>query len=202
MKQLGQYFTCLLVLTSTLISSAWAEDINTIFKKVNDYVAKENYSKAIEELVWANKELQKLHSKKIGTLLPVEVSGYKGGEVEIQSIMGMNSISRTYTKAGDQIELNITGGGQGSPLGGLGQMAAMLGGNQPGMDTFRIDGLTANLDTKSSRPELTLFMDSGSILQLKQRKKGEAAAETLKGFAKSINIGVLDKYLKGEVSSD
>ncbi len=198
MKVISKSIFALLAVAVVFNNIAVAEDINEIFKKVNQFIEKENYSKAIEELAWANKELEKLHNKKLATLLPDEIEGYQGQKIEQQSAIGISSISRKYKKDGDQIELNIAGGGKGG-MAGIGKMAAMFGGNQPGVETFRLDGLTANLNTSSRRPELTVFLESGSILSLKKRKKGEDPEETLKSFAKALKIGELDKYLKGDI---
>ena len=39
---------------------AQAEELKTIFERVNKYVAENNYSKALSELKWAEKELEKM----------------------------------------------------------------------------------------------------------------------------------------------
>jgi hypothetical protein len=190
--------TALLCLASP---NAFAEDINTIFKKVGELAAQENYPKAMEELSWANKELQKLHFAKLESMLPAEVAGFKGEKAEAQSAMGMTTIQKTYKNGNEKIELNITGsalGGTGGAAGGLaalGRMGAMMA-NQPGVDTFRVDGRTATLKNQRNRAELTLFMESGGMLQLKQNNaKDEGAA--LKKVLEGLGVAKLDSYLKG-----
>ncbi len=184
--------------------NALAEDINNIFKKVNELVAQENYPKAMEELSWANKELQKMHFAKLETLLPSEIAGFTGEKVEAQSAMGMSTIKRVYKKGSEKIELNITGtslGGATGAAGGLaalGRMGAMMG-NQPGVDTFRVDGRTATLKNQRNRAELTLFMESGGMLQLRQNNAKDEGA-TLKTIVEGVGIANLDSYLKGTMS--
>lgn len=175
-----------------------AEDINEIFKKVNGYVTEQNYPKALEELSWAKKEIEKLNSTKIGTLLPTEVNGFTGGEVKVQSAMGFDNIERDYTGSGKKISVSVTGGGAGGAMGGLAglaRMGMMMGGQQPGVDSFRLDGRTANLDTTGGKAELTVFLDSGSILKIEGQKGVDAA--TIKSFAEGLKISNLDNYMRG-----
>lgn len=186
---------------ASLASSAQvaiAEDINEIFKKVNDYAQAKNYTKALEELSWAQKELIKLHQARLGDLLPAEVDGYKGAEAKIQSAMGFTNIERQYSQGEKEIKVSISGssGGEGGMgnLAGLAKMGMMFGGAQPGVDQFRLDGRTATLKTEDS-PELTVFLESGSLLQLTGSEGIDAAA--LKKFAEGLKIGELDSYLKG-----
>ena len=75
-----------------LSNSAVAEELDTIFKKVNEYVAAQNYPKAIEELQWANKELEKKHNEKLGTLFPQELVGFKGDKLKAQAAMGFSTV--------------------------------------------------------------------------------------------------------------
>jgi hypothetical protein len=181
-----------------LPSPSFAEDLNEIFKKLNTYIAEQNYPKALEELGWAKKELEKLNSVKIGALLPKEVNGFTGGEPSVQSALGFNNIERNYTSGSKSIKVSITGGGADSGLGGLAglaRMGMMMGGQQPGVDSFRLDGRTANLDTSSGSPSLTIFLDSGAIL--KAEGSSDIDGTTLRSFAEGLKISALDNYLRG-----
>ncbi len=183
------------------LSSAQAEEIETIFGKVKEYAAKENYTKAIEELGWAKKELEKAHFKKIESMLPNQVAGFQGGTINSQSTVGITNIERTYKKAGEKdVKLSLAGGSTGGgPMAGfaaLGRMAGMMG-TQPGVDTFRIDGRTANLQVRNGRAELTVFLESGSFLKLEQQsaKDGSSVKSIAEGM--KSEIVALDNYLKG-----
>jgi hypothetical protein len=180
------------------VQVAVAEDINEIFKKVNDYAQAKNYPKALEELSWAQKELTKLHQARLGELLPADVNGYKGGEPEIQSAMGFTNIERRYTQGESEVKVAISGasGGEGGAggLAGLAKMGMMFGGAEPGVDQFRLDGRTATLRTEGT-PELAVFLESGSLLQITGSEGVDGA--TLKKFAEGLKVGLLDSYLKG-----
>ncbi|MBP9838699.1 MAG: hypothetical protein KBC84_08290 [Proteobacteria bacterium] len=178
--------------------NAYAENLNDILKRVNDFVAQENYPKAMEELSWANKEIEKMHSTKLGQILPAEVNGFKGEAAKMESALGFTNVSKVYKNGSKVIKLNMSGassqGGLGG-LAGLAKMGMMMGGAQPGMETFRIKGRTANLDTQDSSPKVTVFLDSGSMLNIEAEDGVDA--EAVKTFAEAIDVEKLDNYLKG-----
>ena len=192
-------FLLVLILSILSASTAVAEDLNKIFAKVNEYVAAENYSKAIKELEWAKKELEKLNGGKLGKMLPDTLVGFRGGKLERSSALGFNNLERKYSKDKQSFTISITGGSGSAGLGGLaalGQMGALMG-SQPGVDTFRLDGKTANLDTNGRNPVLTVFLESGSILKLESRGINDEG-KTIKSAAEAIKIGSLDQYLAGK----
>ncbi len=182
-----------------LCQPAFAEDLNEIFKRVNELVAKENYSKALEELTWAKKEIEKLNTGKLGKLLPAEVNGFTGNEAKITNVMGMMNVERTYKNANKVIALSLTGSSGGNEgmggLAGLARMGMMMEAQEGGSETFRIEGRTSTLKTQNGTTELTVALESGSILKL-EGKTG-VDGPTLKSFAEAMKIGTIDNYLKG-----
>lgn len=177
-------------------STVVAEDLNTIFAKVNQLVASKSYPKAIAELSWARKEIEKMHQTRLGELIPSSVGGFTGGEVQYQAALGFTNIERIYKNGEQEVKFTITGG-SGEGLGGLAGLAkmGMMFGAQPGMEQYRIDGLTATLNTTGSTPEATIFLDSGSIVTLNAQNGVDAAA--LKKFTEGFKFSDLDAYLKG-----
>lgn len=188
---------------SLLPLSSRAEDVNVIFKKVNDLIAAKNYSKALEELGWAQKEIEKMNVSQIQSFFPDSLAGFAGGKFETNSALGMTNLERQYTKANEQVKISLSGsssGGAGAGLGGLaafGRMAAMMGGAQ-GQDTFRIAGRTASMQKSEDggSPSLTVFLDSGSVLNLEGT--GLQSADTLKSIAEALKVNDLDNYLRGQ----
>lgn len=179
-------------------ASVLAEDLNQIFQKVNTYVGEKNYTKALEELSWAKKEIEKLNGQKILEFFPDDIAGYKGGESQVNSALGMQNLERPYSKDASTIKVSLTGAGKDSPMGGLaslGKMAAMFGGQAGGTEQIRINGRTANLSEETGNSELTVFLDSGSIMQLSANGAGKSAE--LKTFAEALKIDALDAYLRG-----
>jgi len=152
----------------------------------------------MEELTWAQKELEKLHQQRLSELLPAEVEGYKGGDTQVQQMMGFSNIEREYSNGEKNIRLAISGtsGTEGmGGLAGIAKMGMMMGATQQGRDQFRINGRTASLDTTNSSPELSVFLESGAVLQLTTDEGVDGPA--LKKFAEALKIGDLDNYLKG-----
>jgi hypothetical protein len=181
-----------------LSQPALAEDINEVFKKVNEYVQQKNYPKAMEELGWAQKELEKMHQARLSELLPGEIDGFKGGDTQVQQVMGFSNIEREYSNGEKSVRVAITGTGGAEGMGGLAgiaKMGMMMGGTQAGKDQFRIAGRTANLDSTSGTPELSIFLESGSLLQLSTSEGVDGPA--LKKFAEGLKVADLDAYLKG-----
>lgn len=186
----------------TQISSAAAEDINEIFKRVNQFVQAKNYSKALEELGWAKKEIEKLNSKQLESFFPESLNGFKGQQISSSNALGITNIERLYKKdESTSFKVSLTGGGGpgGLPggMGGLaafGKMAAMMG--NEGTDTVRISGKTAQLEEHQDqkRADLTIFLDSGSILKLEGTNLDGGA---LRQLAEALKLGDLDTYLKG-----
>ncbi len=196
MKRLVSLLTsCVLALPAV----AFSEDLNEVFKKVTEYSQQRNYPKAMEELQWAQKELEKLHQQRLQELLPANIDGFKGEDAQFQSALGFTNIERQYVKGDQSIRLSISGSSGAGGMGGLAdiaKMGMMMGGTQPGKEQFRLDGRTASLDSSGGSPELTVFLDSGSILQLQTSDESIDGA-SLKKFAQGLKLGDLDTYLKG-----
>jgi len=177
-----------------------AEDINEIFTKVNEQVTKKNYAKALEELGWARKELEKLHRERVQSFFPNQLGDFTGGKFEANSALGFTNIERTYSKGENTLRLSLSGesgGGQGlGGLAALGKMAAMFG-QQSGQESLRIAGRTATLSQQegSDSAELMIFLESGSMLKLEQSSGAQGSA--LKALAEKIDLAGLDGYLKG-----
>jgi len=183
-----------------------ADEVNQIFSKVNEYIAQKNYPKALEELQWAKQEIEKMNTGQLKSFFPDQLAGFTGGKLETNSALGFTAVERSYTKPGDaaKLKVSLTGGGGGAgagALGGLaafGKMAAMMGAQENGSETVRISGRTAQMTTDDSRKsaELTVFLDSGSILKFEMDNSADSG--TLRQLAEAININGLDGYLKGQ----
>ncbi len=188
------------ILFSVLFFSAivQAEDLNEIFKRVNDYIAQKNFSKAMTELDWAKKEIEKMHYARVEEFFPDELAGFKGAPAKKSAALGLSNYEREYTGAEGQIRLSLVGGSgdANQGLGGLmqlGKMAAMY--QAPGQESFRIAGKTAVLDTNNDNPKVSVYLDSGAVLQLDAQDG--VKSETLKKFAEAIKVAELDLYLRG-----
>jgi len=127
---------------------------------------------------------------------------FKGGKIENTIVFGLINVERSYEKGeSESIKVALMGSSKGqgqNPLGGLaamGQMAAMMGGNQPDVDSFRLDGRTAMLEKEDESASLTVFLDGGSMLKFEMN--GSNNADTLKKFASGFRIADIEEHLKG-----
>ena len=175
-----------------------AEDLNEIFKRVQEFAAQKNYPKALEELAWARKELEKLNSSSMTSFFPDTLNGYTGEKPQVSNALGMTTIERRYKKSESAVKLSIVSGGAGGAFGGLaeiGKMAAMFGG-QPGQDTTRIQGRTAILQENGGYPEMQVFLDSGAVLTI----SGEDGVDgsVLTSMAEALKLSDIDTYLRGQ----
>jgi hypothetical protein len=178
-----------------------AEDINSIFKRVNDLTASGNFSKALEELDWAKREIEKQHTQKIQAFFPAALGEFKGEKFESNLAMGMLSVERSYEAGEGSVTASLTGGsgsGGAAGLGNLaqiGKMAAMMQ-NDSGQETIRIAGKTATVEKgeEGSSSSISVFLDSGAILKV---DSSNAKVEDLKKWVELFKIAELDAYLKG-----
>lgn len=188
-----------LVFLSSLSPVLQAEDINEILDNLNGYVLEKNYPKALEELEWARKELERLKNERLKAFFPDTVDGYQGGELQVEQALGYSALSRRYLRTTDTGEEAITAT-LGAGLAGLEQMMEQMallfqGVVSSGVETFRIAGRTAVLsrDPEGGETTLTVKLKSGS--QLVFETKAGDGAEKLKAFAKVFDIDGLDDYL-------
>jgi hypothetical protein len=205
MKQNLLLTICATLLTANCLCiprSSYAEDLKPIFDKVQQYYQEKNYSKALEELSWAQKEIEKASAQVTQSFFPDTVEGYKGGKIDNNAVFGIMNVERSYSKNdSDVIKVSLVGSNKGqgqNPLSGLaamGQMAAMMGGAQPGVDSFRLDGRTAMLETDDGSASLTVFLDGGSMMKFQM--EGASDGEVLKKFASSFKLAEIEKHLKG-----
>jgi hypothetical protein len=182
----------------TMAAPVLAEDLKTILDKVMVLEKEGNYQKALDELGWAKKELEKKNSEQLVKLFPDELGGLKGEKAEVNSALGFTNIERNYSNDTTEVKVSITGtGGAAGGLGGLaafGQMAAMMGA-QSGQDVFRIDGMTASMEGEGSNSKLSVFLSGGSILIFDMVRGKDASI--LKKMAETIGVSKIDNKLKG-----
>lgn len=188
------------VLSLFVAAGVRAEDINEIFKRVNQFIENKNYARAMEELDWAKKEIEKMHITKLEEFFPDSLAGFKGEKFDTNSVLGFTNIERDYTQGKKKVKVSLTGGtGQGgaalSGLAQLGKMAAMFGGGGNGSETLRVKGRTAMSESTGAVSSLTVILDSGSMLRLDS--SDGMKSEELKSMAEAIKVDELDTYLKG-----
>jgi hypothetical protein len=193
-------FNIVAILVAVSGGSLMAENLEEVLGNTKKYYDAQNFPKAMSELEWAKKEIEKAHNDKLKSFFPEQLMGLTGGKVEANGALGFNVVERSYDSQGKKVKLSIMGGSGGgqNPLGALGQinqMAAMFG-QQAGMDSFRVKGRTAMLQDQNGLTEASVTLNSGALLKLeaKQGVKGDELKTALENF----DLDGLDNYLGGK----
>jgi len=194
-KQISRFaLACLLCVT--VVGPVGAETMDELFENLKKYVENEQYTNAMEELQWMQRELDKLHFEKVKSFFPDELEGYKGGDTNSQTVLGFTNMNRTYSRAGQDIEVALTGGV--SVAGGMAALLQMVNvlGSQENSTTFRLDGRTATLvrDPDGSA-SLSVMLKSGSLLTFEAKNMEDA--DMLRQAARIFPVAALDDYLAG-----
>lgn len=186
------------IVSAVPVSRCHGEELKDLLGRVQKLADEKNFPKALEELNWVQKELQKQHSTQLERFFPNEIKGFKGDKVKANAALGFSQVERTYTKGEQTITLSLAGGSSAGGIGNLAQLgkfAAMMG-TESGQETIRVHGKTAQLEgDDESQYALSIFLESGSVLKL-DASSGIKSTE-LKDFAEAILVEDLDKYLKG-----
>lgn len=191
--------SCLCVLFFLAPISVGAEEIvdnvEKTFDKAMEYIKKGNFVKAKKELAWAQKDIDKLHTKRLLTYLKDELAGLSGKPVTTSAVLGMLAIQREYVKGDIRVKVSLTSVGTGG-LGAIGRMATMFGQGNPNVENFRVGDHSGTLETARGRLTMTIYLEAGPILKLEMR--GSEDKNLLQDMRKDIPLDELNKYLKGD----
>ncbi len=97
------------------------ENIEKLVNNMREYVQAGNYPKALEELSWLRRDLEKLDFDATLKYFPDDVNGFKGESATTQSALGVTTIERIYKKDNQTITVSLLGGSSsnGGAIGGL-----------------------------------------------------------------------------------
>jgi hypothetical protein len=179
----------LLSLAFVTAVSAAAQDVGALLDGAKKYAAEKNFPKALEQLGLARVELEKLNSEGLGRFLPDELAGLTGEKAVSNAAAGITNISRSYGKDGQSLKVSLLAGRE---LEKLSRMALVMGADPK---AFRIQGRTGHLDEKAGATQLTVFMNSGAVLQLKSDKAEQA--DLLRKAVAGLDLDKIDQYLQG-----
>ncbi len=177
-----------------------SDKLKKLLGKVQEYVDAGNYPKALEELTWVKRDIEKLDFAATVKFFPDEIAGFKGDPAKTQSTMGITTIERLYRLGKKTITASLLSGSgnAGGAMGGLaalGKFAMMQQGGQKGQEMFRINGRTAMLNQKGKSADLTIHLESGGMLKFEMKRDGDVS--TLREAAEAFPIDDLDAYRRG-----
>jgi len=184
---------------STVASANEVDEVATACKDAARLIQEEDdLEGAIEEAKWCLTGLRQLQEEIKLSLLPDELAGFKGGEIDNESLMGINVIMRKYTRNTDTItvSLNTTNPeGSGGPLAALGDLGklfgAMEGANNAAMGgkKIRIQKRTAMVLDDGGNGIVNIELKSGGTLKA---ESSELGSDELVDFMREFPIAELD----------
>ncbi len=187
-----------LFITSSIPQLGHAEELKDLLGRVQKLADEKNFPKALDELGWVQKDLQKRHGEQLKQFFPDQVKGFTGDKVQINSTLGFSQVERNYTEGERSVSLSLTGGSSAGGLGNLAQLgkfAAMAGGDSE-QEAVRIQGKTGQIEGDAeSGFTLSIFLDSGSVLKVSA--SSGISSEEITQFAQILKLEELDKYLRG-----
>jgi len=149
---------------------------------------------AIEEATWCLTGLKQLKDEIKLSLFPDALQGFEGGKIENESIMGISTIKRNYTRDGQKLTVSlISTGSAGGPLAGLGDLGKLIGALEGagggGGKKIRIQRRTVVVTDEGGKGALTVQLKSGGTLQVESR---DLDSDGLVNFMREFPIAELD----------
>lgn len=198
-------FSCV-VAGGLTVGAAFAEDFDSTLKRVGELRAQGKFSEALNELSFAQQELQKQHVQKMREFFPATLGEFKGGEFETNDALGFFLLERRYANdKGSKVKLSLSGSGtsQGAAasgigaLAGLAQMAAAFD-NTGQTESVRVKNMRATVTAQGGKMRLMLSLSSGKLLQVEQESGSAVTKEQLVAMAEGIDYGQLNSYISGQ----
>ena len=184
---------CLALLVSSGASSLYADEVTDLIDSgLKAYVDKD-YKLALEELKYAEAQIQEKVNKENETLLPEPPEGWEAKGVKTTSMAmagGGNMMSREYTSDKQTMKIEIAAN---SPLMGMMTMMMknpmMMSGNQD-MSSYRYKRQKGMVEIKRDRMETKLLLAGQILLSLTLNDRDK---DRLKEKGKETTEQFLDK---------
>jgi len=183
----------LAILVSLGASNLYADEVTDQIESGLKAYAEKDFKLALDELKYAEAQIQELVNKENATLLTETLEGWEAKEVKTSSMAmagGGTMMSREYSRDKETMKIEITAN---SPLLGMMSMMMknpMLMSNNPDMKAYRYKRQKGMIEMKHGRMETKLLL-AGQILvslTLKDRDK-----DRLKDKGKETTVQFLDK---------
>ncbi len=153
---------------------------------------------AIEEASWCLTGLKQLQEEIKLSLLPDELNGFTGGEIDNQNVMGMSIVERKYTRDSDSLTISMTTTGSAGAAGGLGALAELgklfgsiesAGATAGGGKKVRIQKRTAIVVDEGGNGVVTVQLKSGGSLKA---ESSDLNSDELVEFMRAFPVADID----------
>ena len=166
-----------------------AEDATEACNDAARLIAENDIDGALEEARWCVESLQQMKQQQTLAVMPDEVEGFVGGDVDENTIMGMTMIERTYTRD-DTIKVSMSSGAASGALAGLAQMALGMGGGKK----MRIQKRTVvDMSEAEGNASFVVQLKSGGMLTI---GSDELSSEAVLPFIKAFPILEIDDAMR------
>jgi len=178
----------ILIITSTFVQPSLAQDTPAETCQAAAKLAKEgDIDGAIEEARWCLEGLEQIKQEQSSAVFPDKINGFTGGELQANSAMGMQVISRDYVKGDQTISVTLTGG-SGQGVGGFAALAQM--GMMGGGKKIRVQSRTVVDASQGDSVSFMASLKSGGVLNFESYDADNA---TVLEFVKAFPIAELDE---------
>ncbi|MCU0612059.1 MAG: hypothetical protein MUE60_09760 [Candidatus Eisenbacteria bacterium] len=192
-------WACLCLVMVLFPALARGEDPATLIQSATEFLNQGKYSKAIEDLQWALREIRLLQTVELKKFLPQSVSGYTAEEVDADAaaaaMFNINLVEaerKFQASSGDEyVDLKITSGDiGGAGLGAMMKMSQMFGEQQGELVRVKGRKCTLEWDADNSSGKLTCVLDN-DIQVTVEVSNGQKA--TPAKFMELVNLDGLEK---------
>ncbi|MCW8107716.1 hypothetical protein OPS25_04260 [Alteromonas ponticola] len=180
----------IVVATSLLIPFSQAkESAEDSCRSAAQLYADGDLDNALEDARWCVTLMEQEQQAKTNTYFKDEISGYSGSELEQQNAMGMNMVSREYTKGDKRINVTLNSGNSGAAMqafSALAQFGMQAGAGQK----VRIQKRTAMTSVENNNASVSVTLRNGGMLMF---ESSSASLEEVVAFAKEFPIAEMDE---------
>ncbi len=188
MKSVFVFSLLLIAIIIPGISVAQGDNPGTACREAAKLFDENDIEAALEEARWCVEGLQQIKQQQTAKIFPDEINGFKGGEIEQQSAMGMNMLERSYTRGREAIDVNFTGGGAGGGLAAIARMGMAMGSGAG--KKMRIQRQVVLDMSEGDKAEFTATLKNGGVLNISSHS---AKYDDVLEFIKAFPLGDLDK---------
>jgi hypothetical protein len=161
-------------------------DPATYCKQAAELYEAGDVSAAIEEAKWCLESLEQIAQNQKSDVFPLDLAGWKRGEVSQQKAMGISNIEVAYSRDGKEIPINYTGGGGGGMAAMFSQMGMAGAGRK-----IRLGRYTGMVMEQGQRNEIMIGLKmTPGMLSL---ESDSASIDELIEFAQALPVADIDQ---------
>ncbi len=199
------FFVFAIVAISVLLVAGPKEEALSSLDTAKNLTAKEDYSKAVDEINYALSKINEILAQKLLAFIPDAPAGFtqesksSTGLGTAGAFMGStNSLAAeaSYSsESGASVDLSITVGGVIGQAASFANMGQMFGGAMSGSSSVRIQGYTGTLEFDQEGQSGTLTIKVGEAKSIIINGSQIESGDVLKAFVEKMDLSSLEKAI-------